>query len=176
MDLAGSEKVSKTGVEGERLKEGCNINKSLLTLGSVISALAEKSSKHVPYRDSVLTWLLKDSIGGNSRTVMISTISPSIDNYEETLSTLRYADRAKRFVNSAVVNEDPNAKTIRELREELDMLKKELERAKEKRNADLLSDRLQESEKLYEQISKPWNEKLAETEQIQQVTDKFLVH
>ena len=163
MDLAGSEKVSKTGVEGERLKEGCNINKSLLTLGSVISALAEKSSKHVPYRDSVLTWLLKDSIGGNSRTVMISTISPSIDNYEETLSTLRYADRAKRIVNSAVVNEDPNAKTIRELREELDMLKKEVERAIE--YADLLSNRLKESEKFYQELTV--------TEHIQQASTNF---
>jgi kinesin family protein 13 len=101
---------------------------------------------------------------------MVSTISPSLDNYEETLSTLRYADRAKSIVNNAVVNEDPNAKIIRELREELEMLKKELEKAKEQRNADALNDRLQESEKLYKEISKPWNEKLAETEQIQKVT------
>ncbi len=112
----------------------------------------------------------QDSIGGNSKTVMVSTISPSLDNYEETLSTLRYADRAKSIVNNAVVNEDPNAKIIRELREELEMLKKELEKAKEQRNADALNDRLQESEKLYKEISKPWNEKLAETEQIQKVT------
>ena len=100
---------------------------------------------------------------------MISTISPSFDNYEETLSTLRYADRAKRIVNKAVVNEDPNAKIIRDLREEVDMLKKELEKTKEQFNADQLNDRLQESEKLYREISKPWNEKLAETEKIQQV-------
>jgi predicted nucleic acid-binding Zn-ribbon protein len=110
-------------------------------------------------------------IGGNSRTVMISTISPSFDNYEETLSTLRYADHAKQIVNKAVVNEDPNARIIRELREELETLKKELERAKEQRNADALTDRLQESEKLYKEMSKPWNEKLAETEQIQRVRD-----
>ena len=101
---------------------------------------------------------------------MVTTISTSLDNYEETLSTLRYADRAKSIVNNAVVNEDPNAKIIRELREELEMLKKELEKAKEQRNADALNDRLQESEKLYKEISKPWNEKLAETEQIQKVT------
>lgn len=100
---------------------------------------------------------------------MISTISPSFDNYEETLSTLRYADRAKRIVNNAVVNEDPNAKIIRDLREEVEMLKKELEKTKEQINADQLNDRLQESEKLYKEISKPWNEKLAETEKIQQV-------
>lgn len=111
----------------------------------------------------------KDSIGGNSKTVMISTISPSFDNYEETLSTLRYADRAKRIVNNAVVNEDPNAKIIRELREELETLRKELEKAKEQINADALKDKLQESEKLYNEMSKPWNEKLAETEKIQQV-------
>lgn len=178
VDLAGSEKVSKTGVEGDRLKEGCNINKSLHTLGLVISTLADNASikagqkpKHIPYRDSVLTWLLKDSIGGNSKTVMISTISPSFDNYEETLSTLRYADRAKRIVNNAVINEDPNAKVIRELREELEMLKKELEKAKEQKNTtDSLKDRIDESQKLYNEISKPWNEKLAEFEKVQQVS------
>jgi kinesin family protein 13 len=179
VDLAGSEKVSKTGSEGDRLKEGCNINKSLHTLGLVISTLsdnaaaaANKSSKprHIPYRDSVLTWLLKDSIGGNSKTVMISTVSPSFDNYEETLSTLRYADRAKRIVNNAVVNEDPNAKMIRELREEVEMLRRELEKAKELKSSDTLNARLEESEKLYKEISKPWDEKLAETEKIQQVS------
>ena len=173
--MAGSEKVSKTGVEGDRLKEGCNINRSLHTLGQVISTLADNASlkpgakaKHIPYRDSVLTWLLKDSLGGNSRTVMISTISPSGDNYEETLSTLRYSDRAKRIVNNAVVNEDPNAKVIRNLREEVEALKKELERAKEQIKADDLKDRLIESEKLYNELAQPWTEKLAETEKVQQ--------
>lgn len=112
---------------------------------------------------------MKDSIGGNSKTVMVSTISPSFDNYEETLSTLRYADRAKRIVNNAVINEDPNAKIIRNLREELEMLKKELEKAKEQISTDALNDRLQQNEKLYKEISKPWDEKLAETEKIQKV-------
>ncbi len=110
---------------------------------------------------------------------MISTISTSFDNYEETLSTLRYADRAKRIVNNAIVNEDPNAKIIRNLRDELEMLKKELEKAKEQINADALKDRLNESEKLYKEISKPWTEKLAETEKVQQVAKLisiFLVH
>ena len=172
VDLAGSEKVSKTGAEGFRLKEGCNINKSLSTLGMVISILAENTgnknkSKHVPYRDSVLTWLLKDSLGGNSKTVMISTISTSSDNYEETLSTLRYADRAKRIVNNAVVNEDPNAKLIRSLRDELENLKKELEKAKEQIGNENLNDRLKESEKLYNEISKPWTEKLIESQKVQ---------
>ena len=94
VDLAGSERANKTGASGERLKEGSNINKSLTTLGLVISKLAEKSvgktkDNFVPYRDSVLTWLLKDSLGGNSKTVMVATLSPAEDNFEETLSTLR---------------------------------------------------------------------------------------
>ena len=95
VDLAGSERAVKTGAVGERLKEGSNINKSLTTLGLVISKLSDQSSskakdKFVPYRDSVLTWLLKDNLGGNSKTVMVATVSPAADNYEETLSTLRY--------------------------------------------------------------------------------------
>lgn len=83
----------------------------------------------MPYRDSVLTWLLKDNLGGNSKTVMVATISPAADNYEETLSTLRYADRAKRIVNHAVINEDPNARIIRELRKEVETLKEMLKHA-----------------------------------------------
>lgn len=109
--------------------------RSLTTLGLVISKLADQSSgnknrdKFVPYRDSVLTWLLKDNLGGNSKTVMVATISPAADNYEETLSTLRYADRAKRIVNHAVINEDPNARIIRELRKEVETLKEMLKHA-----------------------------------------------
>lgn len=110
--------------------------RSLTTLGLVISKLADQSSttsknkdKFVPYRDSVLTWLLKDNLGGNSKTVMVATISPAADNYEETISTLRYADRAKRIVNHAVVNEDPNARIIRELRQEVEALKEMLKHA-----------------------------------------------
>jgi kinesin family protein 13 len=135
VDLAGSERAVKTGAVGDRLKEGSNINKSLTTLGLVISKLADQSSgnknkdKFVPYRDSVLTWILKDNLGGNSKTVMVATISPAADNYEETLSTLRYADRAKRIVNHAVVNEDPNARIIRELRQEVEALKEMLKHA-----------------------------------------------
>uniref|UniRef100_A0A914I7I8 Kinesin motor domain-containing protein n=1 Tax=Globodera rostochiensis TaxID=31243 RepID=A0A914I7I8_GLORO len=124
IDLAGSERVQKTGAVGKRLEEGGNINRSLTALGKVIAALAEKrGNQFVPYRDSVLTWLLKENLGGNSRTTMIATISPSADNYEETLSTLRFADRAKRIQTHAVVNEDPNAKIIRELREEVERLR-----------------------------------------------------
>ncbi|XP_033496289.2 kinesin-like protein KIF13A isoform X2 [Epinephelus lanceolatus] len=170
VDLAGSERVSKTGAAGERLKEGSNINKSLTTLGCVISALADQSAgkgkaKFVPYRDSVLTWLLKDNLGGNSKTAMIATVSPAADNYEETLSTLRYADRAKRIVNHAVVNEDPNARIIRELREEVEKLKVQLSQA-ESMKAPELQEKLQESEKLIEEMTVTWEEKLRKTEEI----------
>jgi len=124
VDLAGSERVEKTGAEGDRLKEGASINVSLSALGRVISALAEaKKTAHIPYRDSVLTWLLCQALGGNAKTFMIAAISPSADNFEESLSTLRYADRAKLIVNRAVVNEDPQAKLVRELREEIERLR-----------------------------------------------------
>ncbi|KAK9723131.1 CAP-Gly domain [Popillia japonica] len=177
VDLAGSERAVKTGAVGERLKEGSNINKSLTTLGIVISKLADQSSgaknkdKFVPYRDSVLTWLLKDNLGGNSKTVMVATISPAADNYEETLSTLRYADRAKRIVNHAVVNEDPNARIIRELQEEVAALKEMLKHATGSPVGDIqrvdIHQKLNESEKLYKEMSQTWEEKLMKTERIQ---------
>uniref|UniRef100_A0A8C4HUG8 Kinesin-like protein n=1 Tax=Dicentrarchus labrax TaxID=13489 RepID=A0A8C4HUG8_DICLA len=129
VDLAGSERADSSGAKGMRLKEGANINKSLTTLGKVISALAEmqsnkkRKSDFIPYRDSVLTWLLKENLGGNSRTAMIAALSPADINYEETLSTLRYADRAKQIRCNAVINEDPNAKLIRELKSEVERLR-----------------------------------------------------
>nr|XP_016854255.1 PREDICTED: kinesin-like protein KIF1C [Anolis carolinensis] len=129
VDLAGSERADSSGAKGMRLKEGANINKSLTTLGKVISALAEmqnnkkKKSEFIPYRDSVLTWLLKENLGGNSRTAMIAALSPADINYEETLSTLRYADRTKQIRCNAVINEDPNARLIRELKEEVARLR-----------------------------------------------------
>ncbi|XP_012885871.1 PREDICTED: kinesin-like protein KIF13A [Dipodomys ordii] len=178
VDLAGSERVSKTGAAGERLKEGSNINKSLTTLGLVISSLADQAAgkgknKFVPYRDSVLTWLLKDNLGGNSQTSMIATISPAADNYEETLSTLRYADRAKRIVNHAVVNEDPNAKVIRELREEVEKLREQLCQA-EAMKAPELKEKLEESEKLIKELTVTWEEKLRRTEEIAQERQRQL--
>ncbi|KAL4874063.1 hypothetical protein BDV12DRAFT_1686 [Aspergillus spectabilis] len=136
VDLAGSERANSTGATGARLKEGAEINRSLSTLGRVIASLADlasgkmagkkKAASMVPYRDSVLTWLLKDSLGGNSMTAMIAAISPADINFDETLSTLRYADSAKRIKNHAVVNEDPNARMIRELKEELAQLRSKL--------------------------------------------------
>ncbi|XP_016333832.1 kinesin-like protein KIF1B isoform X5 [Sinocyclocheilus anshuiensis] len=134
VDLAGSERADSTGAKGTRLKEGANINKSLTTLGKVISALAEvdnctskskkkKKTDFIPYRDSVLTWLLRENLGGNSRTAMVAALSPADINYDETLSTLRYADRAKQIKCNAVINEDPNAKLVRELKDEVTRLK-----------------------------------------------------
>uniref|UniRef100_A0A673I730 Kinesin-like protein n=1 Tax=Sinocyclocheilus rhinocerous TaxID=307959 RepID=A0A673I730_9TELE len=156
VDLAGSERADPQYCR-DRITEGANINKSLVTLGIVISALAQNSQMFsssqsinsvlsegegstvgsqssslsgsgrrqcfIPYRDSVLTWLLKDSLGGNSKTIMIATVSPSSSSYNETLSTLRYAAHARNIVNKPRVNEDANVRLIRELREEIDRLK-----------------------------------------------------
>lgn len=110
VDLAGSEKVGQTGAEGQRLKEAGAINKSLTMLGNCISVLADKAcgkakNSVVPYRDSALTRILQNALGGNSKTIMICAISPADVNFEESLSTLRYADRAKKIVNKAVINE-----------------------------------------------------------------------
>uniref|UniRef100_A0A8C6V1B5 plus-end-directed kinesin ATPase n=1 Tax=Neogobius melanostomus TaxID=47308 RepID=A0A8C6V1B5_9GOBI len=134
VDLAGSERADSTGAKGTRLKEGANINKSLTTLGKVISALAEvdnctskskkkKKTDFIPYRDSVLTWLLRENLGGNSRTAMVAALSPADINYDETLSTLRYADRAKNIKCNAVINEDPNNKLVRDLKDEVSRLR-----------------------------------------------------
>ncbi|XP_049981933.1 kinesin-like protein KIF1A isoform X1 [Alexandromys fortis] len=134
VDLAGSERADSTGAKGTRLKEGANINKSLTTLGKVISALAEmdsgpnknkkkKKTDFIPYRDSVLTWLLRENLGGNSRTAMVAALSPADINYDETLSTLRYADRAKQIRCNAIIKEDPNNKLIRELKDEVTRLR-----------------------------------------------------
>ena len=107
VDLAGSERQSKTQATGDRLKEANKINLSLSALGNVISALVDGKSHHVPYRDSKLTRLLQDSLGGNTKTVMIAAVSPADYNFEETLSTLRYASRAKNIKNKPTINEDP---------------------------------------------------------------------
>ena len=202
VDLAGSERATSTGATGARLKEGAEINRSLSTLGRVIAALADLSSGKkrnaslVPYRDSVLTWLLKDSLGGNSLTAMIAAISPADINFEETLSTLRYADSAKRIKNHAVVNEDPNARMIRELKEELAQLRSKLGSgatsggiAEEQYTSDTpldkqivsitqadgtvkkvskaeIAEQLNQSEKLYDDLNQTWEEKLQKTKQI----------
>ncbi|XP_013407574.1 kinesin-like protein KIF28P [Lingula anatina] len=131
VDLAGSERAESTGATGDRLKEGSAINQSLSTLGNVIKALADKGSGQsgvmVPFRNSVLTKLLKNALDGNSKTIMIAALSPADINYEETLSTLRFADRAKAIKTTATVNESPTDRLIRELREENERLKKLME-------------------------------------------------
>lgn len=124
VDLAGSERQSKSGCVGERFKESTKINLSLSVLGNVISALVDGKSKHVPYRDSKLTRLLQDSLGGNSKTLMVACISPGENNYGETLSTLRYAKRAKDIKNKPKINEDPKDTIIKRYHDEIQQLKR----------------------------------------------------
>ncbi|XP_066474798.1 stAR-related lipid transfer protein 9 [Tiliqua scincoides] len=200
VDLAGSERADPSYCK-DRITEGANINKSLVTLGIVISALAQNSqmfsscqsinsiasevdSSHtdshygpsvgsqrrpayIPYRDSVLTWLLKDSLGGNSKTIMIATISPASSCYNETMSTLRYASNAKNIINKPRVNEDANVKLIRELREEIDRLKAML-MSFELRNSSPswsddrdgnLTELVLQNELKIEQLTKDWTDK-----------------
>ncbi|XP_054011142.1 kinesin-like protein Klp98A isoform X2 [Hylaeus anthracinus] len=181
VDLAGSERANATGATGQRLKEGAHINKSLVTLGSVISALAEvssasdtsssssKKSVFIPYRDSVLTWLLKDSLGGNSKTIMIAAISPADCNYGETLSTLRYANRAKNIINKPTINEDPNVKLIRELREEILKLKSLIGKDMSiERPPQMLLAQIHEKQEQEKVLTEEWTEKWRETQQILQ--------
>ncbi|XP_069464444.1 kinesin-like protein KIF16B isoform X2 [Ambystoma mexicanum] len=182
VDLAGSERADATGATGVRLKEGGNINKSLVTLGNVISALADlsqdagnvlarKKQVFVPYRDSVLTWLLKDSLGGNSKTIMIATISPADINYGETLSTLRYANRAKNIINKPTINEDANVKLIRELRAEIARLKALLAQGNQIALLDSptalsMEEKLQQNEARVKELTKEWTNKWNETQNI----------
>uniref|UniRef100_A0AAV2M0K9 Kinesin-like protein n=1 Tax=Knipowitschia caucasica TaxID=637954 RepID=A0AAV2M0K9_KNICA len=128
VDLAGSERQTKTGAQGERLKEATKINLSLSALGNVISALVDGRSSHIPYRDSKLTRLLQDSLGGNARTVMVANIGPASYNVEETLTTLRYANRAKNIKNKPRINEDPKDAMLRNFQEEIARLKAQLQR------------------------------------------------
>mmetsp|Transcript_6750 Transcript_6750/g.9930 ORF Transcript_6750/g.9930 Transcript_6750/m.9930 type:complete len:600 (+) Transcript_6750:267-2066(+) len=126
VDLAGSERQGKTGATGERLKEATKINLSLSALGNVISALVDGKSQHIPYRDSKLTRILQDSLGGNTKTVMCANAGPAEYNYDETLSTLRYANRAKNIKNKPVINEDPKDAMLREYQEEISKLRAQL--------------------------------------------------
>ncbi|KAM9314469.1 kinesin-like protein KIF16B isoform 2-T2 [Pholidichthys leucotaenia] len=182
VDLAGNERADATGATGVRLKEGGNINKSLVTLGNVISALADmsqdgenlaakKKTVFVPYRDSVLTWLLKDSLGGNSKTIMIATISPADVNYGETLSTLRYANRAKNIINKPTVNEDANVRLIRELRAEIARLKALLLQGNQIALLDSptalsMEEKLHQNEARVLELTKEWTNKWNETQNI----------
>ncbi|KAK7079601.1 hypothetical protein SK128_026926, partial [Halocaridina rubra] len=189
----GSERADSTGAKGTRLKEGANINKSLTTLGKASKPNKKRKAEFIPYRDSVLTWLLRENLGGNSKTAMIAAISPADINYDETLSTLRYADRAKAIRCNAVVNEDANAKLIRELKEEIQRLREllkvegievqegqEITKVMNNRNdmetpqinspvstvAEVAVDQLQANEKLIAELNETWEEKLKRTESI----------
>ncbi|XP_074069370.1 kinesin-like protein KIF3A isoform X6 [Macrotis lagotis] len=137
VDLAGSERQAKTGATGQRLKEATKINLSLSTLGNVISALVDGKSTHVPYRNSKLTRLLQDSLGGNSKTMMCANIGPADYNYDETISTLRYANRAKNIKNKARINEDPKDALLRQFQKEIEELKKKLEEGEEISGSDI---------------------------------------
>ncbi|VDN43678.1 unnamed protein product [Gongylonema pulchrum] len=119
VDLAGSERLKKTQAEGERMREGININEGLYVLGAVISVLADKPKEYVPYRDSKITRVLQDSLGGNSYAVMIVCVSPADTNASETAQALRFASRVKQVENKPIVNVDPKLAYIRSLEEEL---------------------------------------------------------
>lgn len=126
VDLAGSERQSKTQSTGDRLKEATKINLSLSSLCHVISALTDPKATHIPYRDSKLTRLLQDSLGGNTKTVMIANVGPADYNFDETMNTLRYASRAKNIQNKPRINEDPKDALLREYSEELAKLKEQI--------------------------------------------------
>uniref|UniRef100_A0A8R1YT96 Kinesin-like protein n=1 Tax=Pristionchus pacificus TaxID=54126 RepID=A0A8R1YT96_PRIPA len=172
VDLAGSERQDKADTEGDRLKEGIVINQSLTTLGRVIKALADQQSSkgkkggnQVPYRDSALTCLLKNALGGNSKTIMIAALSPADDNYEETLSTLRFADRAKSIKTKAVVNESATERMIRELKEENLRLQQQIGgggHSSGSEELEALKRQLAENQKEMENLQKTWEQKLAE--------------
>uniref|UniRef100_A0A673CME7 Kinesin-like protein KIF14 n=1 Tax=Sphaeramia orbicularis TaxID=375764 RepID=A0A673CME7_9TELE len=177
VDLAGSERCNSAQTSGDRLREGASINKSLLTLGKVISALSEQALSRkkvfIPYRESVLTWLLKESLGGNSKTAMIATLSPAGSNVEESLSTLRYAQQARTIINVAKVNEDTNAKLIRELKAEVEKLRAaqmssqgiEPERVRLfQQEIVALRNRICQQEREMAEANKAWREKLERAE------------
>lgn len=182
VDLAGSEKAGQTGATGDRLKEGCAINKSLTVLGQCISILADKAMGKaakmvVPYRDSALTRILQNALGGNSKTIMICALSPATTNYEETLSTLRYADRAKKIKNKAIINESPQERLIRELKTENDQLKKmlaDISKAAEKglpppksllNEIKDLQGEMETNEEALKEMEVPWEQKIEEEKQ-----------
>lgn len=177
IDLAGSEKAGQTGATGDRLAEGCNINKSLSCLGDVIKALVDKQNGKkvvVPYRNSSLTRMLQNALGGNSKTYMICAVRPGAKYFEETVSTLKYADRAKQIKNKAVVNENGQDKLIRELKLENERLAKLManggnpadqpsaDSEEEKQKLLDLEAEVERNKKAMADMDKSWDTKLAE--------------
>jgi len=184
VDLAGSERANSTGATGARLREGSNINKSLTTLGRVIAALASDNTPKrlgssrkkdvIPYRDSILTWLLKDSLGGNSKTAMIACISPT--DYEETLSTLRYADQAKRIRTSARINQDQVSQAERD--EQIKAMQETIRTLQMSVSAANMSQKQQESQaeqlELYQQEVHKMQRKMEEAREVAECKIKAL--
>ncbi|XP_067932196.1 kinesin-like protein KIF28P [Watersipora subatra] len=183
VDLAGSERQKQTGSEGDRFKESTKINQSLSTLGSVLEALVKNQQGtgkwHVPFRDSKLTLLLKNALGGNSRTTMVATISPAAENYEQSLSTLKYADRTKKIRNNARVNEMATDKLVQQLLSEKEALLRELELSRSRGTSTLNAEELAKAKAEHEEeierykqemqdIRKSWSERLQSEQQKQQ--------
>ena len=172
VDLAGSEKISLSGVKGVNLKEAININASLSTLGLVISRLAETSNKgkktdgHIPFRDSILTWILKESLGGNSKTYMIANVSPASIHYNENLNTLRYARNAKKIINSVHINQDTSERIINMLKEEIKTLKSKIGNTSDFDEIKKLQNVLKEREELMKEKEKTWEERIIENQKI----------
>jgi len=179
VDLAGSEKISLSGVKGINLKEAININASLSTLGLVISRLAENSNKgnqtdrkgkkhesHIPFRDSILTWVLKESLGGNSKTYMIANISPASIHYNENMNTLRYARNAKKIINSVHINQDTSERIINMLKEEIKNLKSKIGNTMDSVEIKQLQNTLKEREELMKEREKTWEQRIIESQKI----------
>ena len=179
VDLAGSEKISLSGVKGVNLKEAININASLSALGLVISRLAENSNKgnltdrqnkksdsHIPFRDSILTWILKESLGGNSKTYMIANVSPASIHYNENLNTLRYARNAKKIINSVHINQDTSERIINMLKEEIKTLKSKIGNTSDFDEIKKLQNILKEREELMKEKEKTWEERIIENQKI----------
>jgi hypothetical protein len=175
VDLAGSERASKTGATGSTLKEGAAINQALTVLGRVINALAEgpgRSGSLPPYRESKLTLLLKNSLGGNAATIMLAAISPANYNYDETLSTLRYANRAKSIQNAVTRNEDINERMVRELKEEIEKLRLQLQTAGSQLSSTLSEEQNLELEERIRSLQRlqddSWEERQRLSQQLEQ--------
>ena len=171
VDLAGSERQSKTGTTGERLKEASKINLSLSALGNVISALVDGKSQHIPYRDSKLTRILQDSLGGNTKTVMCANAGPADYNYDESLSTLRYANRAKNIKNRPLVNEDPKDAILREYQEEIAHLKQQLSQMSLSSSTPAIRSSFDEHDKLLIEDAQPNGSKQNETMRTKTTTE-----
>lgn len=165
VDLAGSERIDLSGVVGQQLKEAVAINSSLSALARVIDELIKRSA-HIPFRDNPLTWLLADSLGGNSKTILIATISPCSSSHSQTLSTLKYADNAKQVINKVKVNENSDEDIIASLRLEIDELKRKLTVTVDADALNALKQEIAQRERLFVEMSMSWEDKLAQSDKM----------